>query len=281
MSKARRDIEKRAAREMLIHSFFDWKSAIVLALVIVLTFVTALLPALEIVMIPPWTVAIWPVFGLLAELALAWGNLNDPEFGRRVVADMLAEEFNPRKLQSKDLQRWIDGALDYRGRIEANIRQTRDGVLKDHLLDVADEIENWLANVYKIAARLDQYRMDPVIRRDRQSVPVRIANLEHDLAQERDPAVRAQIETTLQNKRTQLAHLEQLDNSMQRAELQLESTLSALGTVYSQTLLVGAKDIDSGRAQRLREDIANQVTGLEDMLQAMDDVYVDSAAASP
>ena len=279
MSKARRDIEKRAAREMLIHSFFDWKSAIVLALVIVLTFITGLLAYSDAAVVPPWTIAIWPAFGLLAELALAWGNLNDPEFGRRVVADMLAEEFNPRKLQSNDLQRWIDGALDYRSRIEANIRQTRDGVLKDHLLDVADEIENWLANVYKIAARLDQYRSDPVIRRDRQSVPVRIANLERDLAQERDPAVRAQIETTLKNKRTQLAHLEQLDNSMQRAELQLESTLSALGTVYSQTLLVGAKDIDSGRAQRLREDIANQVTGLEDLLLAMNEVYIDSAAA--
>ncbi len=66
---------------------------------------------------------------------------------------------------------------------------------------------------------------------------------------------------------------------MQRAELQLESTLSALGTVYSQTLLVGAKEIDSGRAQRLRQDIADQVQGLEDILTTMDQVYLDSAAA--
>jgi hypothetical protein len=227
---------------------------------------------------PLWTIAVWPVFGLISELALAWSNLNDPEFGRRVVADMLTEEFNPRKLQSKDLQRWVNGALDYRGRIEANIRQTRDGVLKDHLLDVADEIENWIENVYKIADRLDHYRSDSIIRRDRQSVPVRIANLKKDLNQESDPDVRAQIQSTLQNKQTQLTHLEQLDNAMQRAELQLESTLSALGTVYSQTLLVGAKDIDSGRAKRLRQDIADQVTGLEDLLVAMDEVYVDSAA---
>lgn len=66
---------------------------------------------------------------------------------------------------------------------------------------------------------------------------------------------------------------------MQRAELQLESTLSALGTVYSQTLLVGAKDIDSSRAKRLREDIADQVVSLEDLLTSMDEVYADSAAA--
>jgi hypothetical protein len=276
MSKARQEIEKRATREMLIHSFFDWKSAIVLALVILLSFGTWLAGRAQVA--PMWTIAVWPIFGLISELALAWSNLNDPEFGRRVVADMLTEEFNPRKLQSKDLQRWVNGALDYRGRIEANIRQTRDGVLKDHLLDVADEIENWIENVYKIADRLDHYRSDSIIRRDRQSVPVRIANLKKDLNQESDPDVRAQIQSTLQNKQTQLTHLEQLDNAMQRAELQLESTLSALGTVYSQTLLVGAKDIDSGRAKRLRQDIADQVTGLEDLLVAMDEVYVDSAA---
>jgi len=286
VSKAKQDIRKRATREMIAHSFFDWKSAVLLALVILMTGTTAGLPLIPGINYTPWLAAIWPVFGLLGELALAWGNLNDPEFGRRVVAEMLREEFNPQQLKSKDLRRWMDRAFDYRdrafdyrGRIETNIRETRDGLLKDHLLDVADEIEHWIRNVYEIAGRLDNYRSDAIIKRDRQSVPMRVAELERQLANETNPAVRPQIETTLKNKRTQLEHLEQLGDSMQRAELQLESTLSALGTVYSQTLLVGAKDIDSGRAKRLREDIADQVVGLEDLLTAMDEVYADSAAA--
>ncbi len=277
MSKARQDIRARATREMLIHSFFDWKSAVLLALVILLSFVTFFFARL--VGWTYWLVAFWPAFGLLGELALAWGNLNDPEFGRRVVADMLADEFNPQRLRSKDLRSWIDRALDYRGRIEANIRETRDGILKDHLLDVADEIEQWVRNVYQITSRLDSYRADQIIARDRQSVPMRVAKLEQELKQERDPAVRSQIEQTLQNTRTQLEHLERLGSAMQRGELQLESTLSALGTIYSQTLLVGARDLDSGRAQRLRLDIADQVQGLEDILTTMDEVYLDSAAA--
>ena len=287
MSKAKRDIRRRAMREMIIHSFFDWKSAVVLALAILMTAATLVLtmpgPAISTGVLPqplalsPWWAIIWPVFGLFSEIALAWSNLNDPEFGRKVVADMLEEEFNPRRLQSRDLRQWISRALDYRSRIETNIRETRDGMLKDHLLDAADEIEQWIQNVYEIGIRLDRYRSDPVIKRDRQSVPVRITNLKNELAQERNPAVRAQIETTLKNKRTQLDHLERLDSSMQRAQLQLESTLSALGTVYSQTLLVGAKDIDSGRAKRLRHDIAEQVVELEDLLTAMDEVYIESA----
>jgi hypothetical protein len=281
MSKAKRDIRRRAMREMIVHSFFDWKSAVVLALAILMTAATLVLTMTDIAMQPlalsPWWAVTWPVFGLFSEIALAWSNLNDPEFGRKVVADMLREEFNPRRLQSRDLRQWINRALDYRTRIETNIRETRDGMLKDHLLDAADEIEQWIQNAYEIGIRLDRYQSDPVIKRDRQSVPVRITNLKNELAQERNPAVRAQIETTLKNKRTQLDHLERLDSAMQRAQLQLESTLSALGTVYSQTLLVGAKDIDSGRAKRLRHDIAEQVVELEDLLTAMDEVYIDSA----
>jgi hypothetical protein len=266
------DIRQRATREMLIHSFFDWKSAILLALVIILTFFTYLVLGSS-----PW-LAFWPIFGLLGELALAWSNLNDPEFGRRVVAAMLEEEFSPQRLNSRDLRHWVDRALDYRGRIEANIRETRDGLLKDHLLDVANEIEHWIKNVYEIAARLDKYRSNPVIHQDLQAVPTRIDNLEGELARTRDPEVRTQIEATLQNKRTQLDHLRRLQSAMQRAELQLESTLSALGTVYSQTLLVDAKDMDSGRAKRLRQDIAGQVDELQDLLTTMDEVYEDSAA---
>jgi len=33
------------------------------------------------------------------------------------------------------------------------------------------------------------------------------------------------------------------------------------------------KDIDSGRAQRLREDIAEEIKSLHDVVQAMDEVY--------
>jgi hypothetical protein len=276
MSKAKRDIRQRAMREMIIHSFFDWKSAIVLALVILLSFVTWYGGWRG--LWSNWFILVWPIFGILSEIALAWSNLNDPAFGRRVVGEMLSEEFNPQRLQSKDLRRWVEGALDYRSRIETNIRETQDGLLKDRLLDVANEIEQWIRNVYEIAHRLDKYRSDPVVQRDRKTVPGRVANLGQELAQETDPTVRAQIEQTLQNQRTLMDNLERLESAMQRAELQLESTLAALGTVYTQTFLADAKEIDSGRAQRLREDIADQVTGLADILTTMDEIYLDSAA---
>jgi hypothetical protein len=81
------------------------------------------------------------------------------------------------------------------------------------------------------------------------------------------------MQQTIDSKKAQLASLQQLENMMQKAELQMDSTLTAMGTIYSQLLVIGAKDVDSGRAQRLREDITEQVKQLQDVVSSMDEVY--------
>jgi len=70
-----------------------------------------------------------------------------------------------------------------------------------------------------------------------------------------------------------LQQLARLNSTMQRAELQLDETLTSMGTVYAQMQLIGARDIDSGRAQRLRQDIADEIGSLHDVVQAMDELY--------
>jgi hypothetical protein len=71
----------------------------------------------------------------------------------------------------------------------------------------------------------------------------------------------------------QLETLHALAGTIQRARLQFENSLVHLGTIYSQTMLVDAKDIDSGRAKRLRHEITEEVSELNDLLVSMDDVY--------
>jgi hypothetical protein len=60
---------------------------------------------------------------------------------------------------------------------------------------------------------------------------------------------------------------------MKRADLQLDSSLAALGTVYSQLLLVGTKEVDSSRAERLQADIAEEVNSLQDVVESINEVY--------
>ncbi len=46
-----------------------------------------------------------------------------------------------------------------------------------------------------------------------------------------------------------------------------------MGTVYSQMLLVGSKDVDSDRAERLRDDIRSEVSALQDLVESLNEVY--------
>jgi len=46
-----------------------------------------------------------------------------------------------------------------------------------------------------------------------------------------------------------------------------------MGTVYSQIMILGSRDVASGRAQRLGQDIADQVQALQDVVETMDEVY--------
>ncbi|MER3458093.1 MAG: hypothetical protein C4309_05165, partial [Chloroflexota bacterium] len=124
-----------------------------------------------------------------------------------------------------------------------------------------------------LAERLDRYQNDAIIAQDMKTVPQSIAALQARLRNEDDPTVRAQLEATIRDKQAQLESLRNLENLMERADSQLEGTLSALGTVYAQIQYVGAKDIDSGQAQRLRQEIADRVAALQDLVNSVDDVY--------
>ena len=136
-----------------------------------------------------------------------------------------------------------------------------------------------MENIYNLAQRLDRHDQErELLHRDYKHASQRIKELDKKLGREKDEAVANQIELTLGSLRRQVETIESLENTMKRAELQMDNTLSALGTIYSQAMLVDAKDIDRGRAQRLQQEIAEEVTDLSDILSAMDEVYAASGA---
>ncbi|MCA9919660.1 MAG: hypothetical protein KC445_17000, partial [Anaerolineales bacterium] len=197
-----------------------------------------------------------------------------PEFGRRVVAKMLQNEFKPERLKDKKLQRQINEALDYRSRIEKGIRERTDSVLKDELTETAGQIDDWLENIYDLAKRIDRYQEErEILHRDRVRAESRLAQLHADFERAQNGAIKEQIQTTMNSLERQLQTLETLEATIQRARLQLENSLTHLGTIYSQTMLVDAKDIDRGSARRLRHEIAEEVTELNDLLMSMEEVY--------
>jgi hypothetical protein len=265
------ELRSRALQAMLSHAFFRWESAVTIAtFFIVLPALTLLLGPSWIPWLPWW---VWLLVGAIAETAILWTSLFDEATATRVVADMFRRQFDPRALRQTPLRERVEKALEYRVRIEEVVQRTQKGVLREHLIETARQITTWIEQIYALARRLDAYENDPVIKQDLRSVPLAIKNFYARLETEDDEAVRVQLRETIASKEAQWANLQRLQNAMEKAEYQLENTLAAMGTVYAQLQLMGAKDIDSGRAQRLREDIAEQVTALQDVLETMDEVY--------
>lgn len=275
MSKAREALEERVQKAIWQESFVRWESGVVLALTAILTTFSALgLPLVDFV--PFWG---WLLGGLVAEAGLVYSSVLDPEFGRKVVAKLLQNEFKPERLKDKKLQRQMNEALDYRSRIEKGIRERTDSVLKDELMETAGQIDDWLENIYDLARRIDRYQEErEVLHRDRIRAESRVEQLQADFAKAQNSAVKEQIQTTLNSLQRQLQTLQTLEATIQRARLQLENSLTHLGTIYSQTMLVDAKDIDRGSARRLRHEIAEEVTELSDLLVSMDEVYTAESA---
>ncbi len=260
------ELQKKATRALLTRAVYRWESAVIIALTLILfVFVK---PAF-----PLWQQWFWLVLGALGEIGLVWTSLTDPEFRARAVGEMFREKFKPRTIHNADLRKRVERALDYRDRIEQVIGKSRDGVLRERLRDASRGVNAWGENIFQLASRVDAYLADEMIRQDRAAVDPAIADLKKRLALEDDDTVRRQISQTIAQKQIQRDNLNKLENVMEQAQFQLESTLTAMGTVYSQMMLLGSRDVASGRADRLQQDINDQVQALQDVVTTVDEVY--------
>ena len=269
-SNVRDELEKRAARAILQRSIYRWESAAIIGLTLILA---AFVPQ----PLPFWQWWFWLVLGVAGEAALVWSSIKDPEFRAKAVSEMFREKFRSRDIQSKALRERVDKALEYRDGIDEAIATSREGILRDHMSDVSRDITQWMENVMRLARRLDNYMADDVIRQDLQSVEPAINSLKQRLALEDSDQVKRQISQAIAQKQIHRDNLRKLQNAMEQAQFQLESTITAIGTVYSQVKLLSARDVASGRAQRLQQEIVDQVQALQDVVETMDEVTQASA----
>ncbi|HSJ52815.1 MAG TPA: hypothetical protein VLC52_03625 [Anaerolineae bacterium] len=275
-SSFQQELEQKATRAILTRSIYRWESAVIISLTLGLS----LLTMVGVVPVPDfWQWWFWVVLGALGETALVWSSLKDPEFRARAVAEMFREKFNAREIRNAKLRAQVEKALEYRDRIDEAIQEGREGVLREHLVDVSRGINQWLENLFRLARRLDAYEADTMIHQDVSAVQPAIEALKKRLSTEDDDTVKRQISQTIAQRQIQRDNLHKLQNVMERAEFQLESTITAMGTVYSQVMILGSRDVASGRAGRLQQDIADQVQGLQDVVKTMDEVY--QAGADP
>ena len=266
MSTIRSELQKKAQSAILQYAFFRWESAVILAGTILLT-------ALFSHPFSWWPVWGWPLLGLLGLAAIVHSSLTDAETNARILQELFQEQFDPRRIRDQDLRGDVETALEYQRHIEAQVRGQRAGVLRDRLEDTANQLSNWTGNIYRLALRLDTYRGDALLARDREKVPQEIEALAARRRREGDLSVQRELDEVLESKGKQWQTLRALDARMKQAELQLEQSLTALATVYSQVQLIDAQDVDSSRSERLQADIQEQVSRLNDLVSSISEVY--------
>ena len=272
MTTTRSKLQKEAQSAILQYAFFRWESAVVLAGTILLTL---LLPR----PFPWWPIWGWPLLGLLGVAGIVVSSLTDAETNARVLLSLFQQQFDPGRIEDEPLRREVESALVYQRRIERLIREQRAGVLRDRLEDTANQLSDWIANIYRLAVKLDAYRHDELLAQEQETVPREIEELTARRDRERDPELREELSRVLESKRKQRRTLDTLDARMKHAELRLEQSTTALSTIYGQIQLVGARDVNSGRSERLEADIREEIDQLNDLISSIDEVSERHVAA--
>jgi len=268
-------LRRRFWRGMWEHAIFRWESAVVAGLTFVGASASTVLAGSGAV--PGWSWLACILLGLGGEAALVYASLHDPDSHRKVVSRLLRDRFRPEQLEDMDLRRKVLTSLDYRSRIEALLRTDGLADRGPGSGDLELQFDGWTSNVCKLAKRLDELRKE-IAYSDHHALDTekRVAHLRTQLGQETDLKTRQEIETTIRWHEKFMGNVGEIERAVERANLKLEQSISQLGTIYSQTLLMGARGLESNRAQELHAEITVEVEQLDETVAAMERVYASN-----
>jgi hypothetical protein len=262
----------RALSKLIWNAVLGRQSAFIIAAAIILVGLGVPIPLLS---EPPLSLSpVWWLAGLLP----LWVVVIGLSVARAFVSNSFGNDLDLDQIRNTSLRANVRQAITYRQQINKAAARFADSAMRHRMRDLANQVDEWVHNVYTLASRLDTFRNDRLIQRDLREVPISIERLKQRLRNEDDPSVKRELEETIRRRQAHYENLRKLEATMDRADLQLENTLTALGMVYSQMLLLDAKEVDSSKAQRLREDVVAQVNTLHDALAAMEEVYGGSQA---
>lgn len=168
-------------------------------------------------------------------------------------------------------------AQSYKRQIEAMAESASTPLKKERLSQLSAQVEEWTSDVEAMAKQIDGFQQNDVVQRDLAGVDDAIKRLTAQLNEESDPRVKTQIERTLKARGDQRQALQQLQSLMRQSEVQLESTIAALGTIYSQALAVQSTN-DIASYDHLTDEVNEQSKMLRDQLEALQEVKLDRTA---
>lgn len=211
----------------------------------------------------PWLLAVmWLVaIGGLVVLGVQASRLLNATEQQYAQAEARLETFQKQTVSYKQqIEQFVKKAMREQGSANAT-----------HMEQLLAQVNTWTVSIADLIDRVNRLRQDPLIQRDLQTVPHAIASLQERINADDDETIRAQLARTLDNRQKQLTALQGLQKTMRRAEIQIESTVSMLGTIYSQ-LLTSQSTSHVADYSHLAADVSEEVLRLQDHLEALREV---------
>ena len=264
---ANTEARQKVIGALLANALLRWETLVTLMVTLILFFFVGNvnLPFIE------WQPWFWLALGGLAEAVLVASTLADPEATEQALAEDFEREYDLRNIRNRISRERLRDAFEYR-RNMLKLADAARGAMRTRKRTLISDINDWIAHMYNLANRIDYFEDNELAARDLQQVPRKIAEVKRLIQNDKQEQTRRDRLQQLELLQKQLMSLEASARTIKRAEIHLESTLSALGTVYAQMSLLGTKDTGSHRGQRLSIEIKEEIDKLQDTIDAMDEV---------
>ena len=240
----------------------------------------------------PW--ALFPIGAMMIAVLVSASNIflsDNPKSQAEREAERLEERAarraarrgesvsKPAYKASKETESRLNQARAYKREIDRLVDTTTDPLRKDKLRELSSDVDIWMKTVEEMSQRVDSFKNNQVIQNDLVTVPQSIQKLTMQLNEETDPRVKASIERTLAARADQMASLQKLQSLMRQAEVQLENSTAALGTIYSQALATQSTSRVADYSH-LSSELEEQSKLLRDQLEAMEEVKMGREEAN-
>lgn len=270
MTEQQTNLRQRALGAILVNALKSPQFLFTIAFTAALYFLVGSNVAIE-----GWRDWYWLVGGGLAALGFLGATVTDPEAAQEAVNKMFEQQLNLERVKNRVARQHVNKALEYRTQMLELAKKSK-GALRMNLLQTVEDVNSWIGHMVDLALHLDEFSDNELVSRDVKEVPGRIANVQKRIDLETKRGDASSVVDELMKQRQQLeqqmTNLQAAVNNSKRAEIQLESALASLGTMYAQMSRLGTSEVDSGKMQRMRLEIQEEVSSLQDTIIAMDEV---------
>ena len=251
---------------LIQQALLRWENAVLIAMAILLT---AFLPQ-PFDFWPSWG---WGALALIGVVAITISSLGEVETRTAAMDDVLYQEYNPDEIKTPAIRATFNQSLKYRSTIEQMIANTPDGIIRTRLNDLADKVKQWISYIYELARMLDNYQRDPMLRRDPAAIQAELARIQTGMQKETNPNLINETKNLAASKQKYFQTSKDLADKMQAARLQLEQSLDAMATIYTQLKLLETRDLENVNTQAIDHDIDEQVSRMGDLIDGLQKAY--------